>query len=344
MASAYEKLAVRYQGSKLSVNECKLERTTKGTPYITIKFLEGKTLEEILDEKLFKNDLEGFHNLFDEYVKRISYGEEKEIADYDLIFENIMIEQDGNGCYDLDNTWNVIDCEWTFEKAVETKEIAFRAVYCYLLEDEKRNGLNPDLIMRRLEIEASQAEQYRRQEMKFQKYVTGKRLSMAEIREAIGQPVYTLADLCGNVGRKVDDGRVQIYEDTGKGFREEHSFFPEEDGEQLVRTGEGTLELSVKIPRGRSAVRIDPGSHSCVIYIRRIGWNGEGISLKGKQIQMNGFRVGEDTYAFPTDDPNITLSLWGLPSVEDNRLEAVMEVTRMSPETVRRLQKRGLFS
>ena len=344
VASAYEKLAVRYQGSKLSVNECKLERTTKGTPYITIKFLEGKTLEEILDEKLFKNDLEGFHNLFDEYVKRISYGEEKEIADYDLIFENIMIEQDGNGCYDLDNTWNVIDCEWTFEKAVETKEIAFRAVYCYLLEDEKRNGLNPDLIMRRLEIEASQAEQYRRQEMKFQKYVTGKRLSMAEIREAIGQPVYTLADLCGNVGRKVDDGRVQIYEDTGKGFREEQSFFPEEDGEQLVRTGEGTLELSVKIPRGRSAVRIDPGSHSCVIYIRRIGWNGEGISLKGKQIQMNGFRVGEDTYAFPTDDPNITLSLWGLPSVEDNRLEAVMEVTRMSPETVRRLQKRGLFS
>ncbi len=100
----------------------------------------------------------------------------------------------------------------------------------------------------------------------------------------------------------------------------------------------------MKIPRGRSAVRIDPCSHACVIYIRRIGWNGEKISLKGKQIQMNGFRIGEDVYAFPTEDPNITLSLWGLPGGEENRLEAAMEVTRMPAETVKHLQKRGLFS
>lgn len=343
-ALACEKLAQRYRGSLLAVNECKLERTADGAPYITIKFLEGKTLEEILDERLYKNDLEGFHNLFDEYLKRISYGAEKEIADYDLIFENIIIEQDSNGCYKIDNAWNIIDCEWTFERAIDTKEIAFRAVYCYLLEDEKRNGLNPDLIFSKLEIGPAGAEQYRRQEMKFQKYVTGKRLSMAEIREAIGQPVYTLADFCDGLGRKVSDDRVQIYEDTGKGFQEEQSFFPEEDGEQLVRTDENTVELSVKIPRGRSAVRIDPGSHSCVIYIRRISWNGEEISLKGKQIQMNGFRIGEEVYAFPTNDPNITLSLWGLSSGEENRLEAVMEVTRMPEETVRHLQKRGLFS
>lgn len=346
-ASVYEKLAKRYQGSMLAVNECKLEHTAEGTPYITIKFLEGKTLEEILDERLYKNDLDGFQSLFDEYLERISYGEEKEIADYDLIFANIIIEQDDNGCYKVDNTWNVIDCEWTFEKAIETREIAFRAVYCYLLEDEKRNILNPDLIMDRLEIGLSEAEQYRRQEMKFQKYVTGKRLSMAEIWEAIDQPVYTLADFCERVSRKKPDERIQIYEDTGKGFREEQSFFLEEDGEQVVRTGENTVELSVAIPRGRSAVRIDPGSHSCVIYIRRIGWNGEEVPLKGKQIQMNGFRIGENVYAFPTDDPNISLSLWGLPSGEENRLEAVMEVTRMSLEAVRHLQKRekrGLFS
>ena len=91
-------------------------------------------------------------------------------------------------------------------------------------------------------------------------------------------------------------------------------------------------------------MRIDPGSHSCVIYIRRISWNGAEIPLKGKQLQMNGFKIGEDTYAFPTDDPNITLSLWGLSSEEENHLEAVMEITRMSLESVKHLQKRGLFS
>ncbi len=341
---AYQKLADRYQGSLLAVNECELDRRADGAPYIKIKFLEGKTLEEILDERLRKKDLEGFHSLFDEYLKRISWGEEKEIADYDMIFANIIVPQDGSGCYKIDSTWNLIDCEWTFEKAIETREIAFRALYCYLLEDEKRNGLNPDLIMNKLEIGQSEAEQYRRQEMKFQKYVTGKRLSMAEIREAIGQPIYALQDFCEGLRNKADDDRIQIYEDTGKGFSEEQSFFPEEDGEQLVRTEEGGLELSVRIPRGRSALRIDPGSHACLIYIRRISWNGEEVPLKGKQIQMNGFKIGEDVYAFPTEDPNITLSLWGLSGEEDNLLEAVMEVTRMPMETVKHLQKRGLFS
>lgn len=357
-ASACEKLAGRYEGSLLRVNECTLEKETDGTPYITIEFMEGRTLEEILDERLEKNDLEGFHSLFDEYLRRIAWGDEKEIADYDMIFANLLILQEGNGRdekgaenreIDIDRylhkgKWGLIDCEWTFERVIETREIAFRALYCYLLEDEKRNGLNPDLIMDKLEIGPVEAEQYRRQEMKFQKYVTGNRLSMAEIREAIGQPVYMFADFCEGLGNRSVDNRIQIYEDTGKGFQEEQSFFPEEDGEQILRTGEGTVELSVRIARGRSAVRIDPGSHACVIYIRRISWNGAEIPLKGKQLQMNGFKIGEDTYAFPTDDPNITLSLWGLPSEEENRLEAVMEVTAMPSETMKHLQKRGLFN
>ena len=356
--SACEKLAERYEGSLLTVNECKLERSADDTPYITIKFLEGRTLEEILDERLEKNDLEGFHSLFDEYLKRISWGEEKEIADYDMIFANLLIPQGSNGCDEKDDRnrgkeitrylneekWGLIDCEWTFDKTIETREIAFRALYCYLLEDEKRNGLNPDLIMEKLKIDPTEAEQYRRQEMKFQKYVTGKRLSMAEIREAIGQPVYRLADFCEGLGNKPADSRIQVYEDTGKGFLEEQSFFPDEDGEQILRTGEGTVEVSVRIARGRSAVRIDPGSRACVIYIKKIRWNGAEIPLKGKQLQMNGFKIGEDTYAFPTEDPNITLSLWGLSSEEENHLEAVMEITPMPTETMKHLQKRGLFN
>lgn len=357
-AAAYRKLSERYRGSRIAINECRLDRTAEGIPYITIKYLEGKTLEEILDERLEKNDLEGFHRLFDEYLKRISWGEEKSVADYDLIFENVLISQ-GNNSRDLksgknginnidgylnEEIWNVIDCEWTFDRTIESREIAFRAVYCYLLEDEKRNVLNPDLIFGKLQIGPTEAEQYRREEMKFQKYVTGNRLSMAEMMEIVGQPIYTLTDFCEALRNKTADDRVQIYEDTGKGFREEQSFFPEEDGEQLRRDGEGLVELSVRIPKGRSAVRIDPGSHACAVCIMRISWNGEEIPLKGKRLQMNGFRIGEDVYAFPTEDPNITLSLWDLPAGEENHLEAVMEVTRMSLESVRRLQKRGLFS
>ena len=73
-----------------------------------------------------------FHFYFQQYLERIGYNETFPVADFDLIFANILVK---------DDTWTLIDYEWTFGKPIETKELAFRAIYCYLLEDEKRNKL-----------------------------------------------------------------------------------------------------------------------------------------------------------------------------------------------------------
>ena len=69
-----------------------------------------------------------------------------------LIKNGYMIDPksgwDGN--YDIlvdGENWTLIDYEWTFGKQVEARELAFRAVYCYLLEDEKRNRLELDWIL-----------------------------------------------------------------------------------------------------------------------------------------------------------------------------------------------------
>ena len=181
---AYAKLDERYRGGELSINRCKLEKSGQEGAYLSLEYLTGTSLTELLDEKLESGDWKGFQALFEEYVRKISYREEEPVADYDLIFANILVS--------ADNTWNVIDYEWTFNRPIETKEIAFRAVYCYLLENEKRNKLNLNLITEKLGITQVDMEQYRKQEMDFQKYVTGKCKSMAEIREDIGYPVYTV--------------------------------------------------------------------------------------------------------------------------------------------------------
>jgi SAM-dependent methyltransferase len=333
-AGAYEKLEQRYRGSGLAVNSCELYRDETGAPYLSLEYLEGQTLEELLDACLERNDTEGFRNLFDLYLERISWGEGQEISDYDLIFANILVKN---------NVWYIIDCEWTFNQAIDTKEIAFRAVYCYLLENEKRNKLNLDLITDDLGISQADAENFRRQEMKFQKYVTGKRLSMAEIREAIGYPIYTTEAFCAGQEAAAGQDKVQIYEDTGRGFNEEQSFFLQENADQVRMEAGGRLELQVEVDGGRSALRIDPCSDYCLIHIQNILWNGEPLSVKGKQIQVNGFKVGENTYAFPTKDPNITLSLLGMRSESKNLLQAFMEVTKLPEETVKHIQKRGLF-
>ena len=337
-AAISEKLAARYEGSGLAINRCSLKKADGGVPYLSLEYIEGIRLEEMLDDCLEKNDVEGFHRLFDEYLIRISYGEEKQAADYDLIFANIIIAGD------IDDTWNVIDYEWSFEKNIKTKEIAFRSVYCYLLENEKRNRLNLDLIMEKLDITQSDAEQYRRQEMAFQQYVTGKHMSMAQIREAIGYQVYTLDDFCAGQQQADDRDRVQIYEDTGKGFQEEQSFFIEETAQEQMRvTEEGITELEVVVARGRSALRIDPCSDFCLIYLQEIRWNGVTVPLKGRQIQVNGMKVGENTYVFLTKDPNITLFLTGMQGEERNLLQVRMAVTKLPEETAKHIQKRGLF-
>lgn len=342
--SAYRKLEERYRDGALKINRCELQWDESGAPYVSLEYVEGISLEEMLDECLERNDTEGFQKLFDSYLDRIAKGEDKQVADYDLIFANILINSGEKSTRADDNEWNLIDYEWTFDRAVETKEIAFRAVYCYLLENEKRNKLNLDLIMNKLEITQSDAEQYRRQEMKFQKYVTGKNMSMAEICEAIGYPVYTTEAFCAVQEAAQSAGRLQIYEDTGGGFHEEQSFFPSEAGEQLRISADGSIELCVEIRRGRSALRIDPCSDYCLVCLKNIVWNGVSVPLKGKQIQVNGFKVGENTYAFPTKDPNITLFLPKPGNEESNLLQVSMEVTRLPEETMKHMQKRGLFS
>ena len=335
-ADAYKRLSQRYAGSGLAVNRCRLEEGEP--PCLCLEFVDGRTLEELMDERLSLNDTDGFLRLFDEYLKRISVGEDAGITDYDLIFANIIVPDN------VYNTWNVIDCEWSFPQSVETKQIAFRAVYCYLLEDEKRNALNLDYIFERLAVDQSEAEQYRKQEMRFQKYVTGKRMSLAEIRDNIGYPVYTVEAFCKGQEASGHKDRVQIYEDTGGGFCEEQSFFPDEASQEQIRISEdGMTQLEIPVPGGRSALRIDPCSDFCLIWLSEIRWNGTPVPLKEKRVTVNGFKVGDNTYVFPTRDPNITLSLAGMPNEESNLLQVSMEVTRLPEETVKHIRKRGLL-
>ena len=335
-AEAYRGLAERYAGSGLSINRCSLEEDPH--PYLRLEYLEGRTLAEIMDERLAHNDEEGFQSLFDEYLKRIAVGGQEKTSDYDLVFSNIIVPDN------INNTWNVIDCEWSFEQPIETKQIAFRAVYCYLLEDEKRNILNPDLIFKKLQIDQTDAEQYRKQEMRFQKYITGRKMSMAEIRDNIGYPVYTLEAFQRGQAAAGAESRVQIYEDTGSGFSEEQSYFLDENmGSQIRVTPKGMTELELAVAGGRSALRIDPGSKSCMVYIQEIRWNGEPLPWKGKRITANGFKVGDNTYVFPTQDPNITVSLAGIHSEADNLMQVRMEVTRLPEETAKHIKKRGLL-
>lgn len=327
MAAAYENLVARYESGRLGINRCELLAEEK---YVCaeFEFVQGKPLSQLMDECLEREDQEEFKRLFREYVDRTGYNSEFPAADFDLIFSNILVEGE---------KWTLIDYEWTFGKSIEPKELAFRAVYCYLLEDEKRNRLDLDWILEELGISQEEAEAYREQERDFQKFVTGKRLAMAEIRDLLGGRVMTPQKWIDRYQDSEAVNRVQIYEDRGQGCSEENSYFVQE-----AYQGENLIEMELTVEGDVELLRIDPAFASCVVKLQEVTFNGERVPLEKRKILLSNGKLAQPveqkrenycpSIVFPTEDPNLCLALRELKRQPENKLYVRMEVHRLPLE------------
>lgn len=328
LVTAYEGLTKRYEGSGLLVNKCRLVNTEEAY-YAKFEFVKGKPLSMYMDECLERQDYEGFMTLFEKYVKYIGYNEEYPVADFDLVFSNIMVDGEN---------WTLIDYEWTFGKAMETKELAFRAVYCYLLEDEKRNCLPLDRILDRLGITQKDADLYREQERDFQKFVTGKYLSMGEMRELIGGKIYEPQKVLHSLQTEGEVFKVQIYKDTGNGYREEESEFLED-----AYKGGNEIELEYTFDGNVQSLRIDPAFDSCMCKIQEMTLNGEAVPLGTRGVLYVNGKVlkGKEgiSLIFPTTDPNINISMQKLQPKAENHLYLRMEIVRLPMGMAEDIQK-----
>lgn len=315
MAAAYTGLQERYEGGALEINRCTLVDTEEDL-YVEFEFVQGVPLSELMDGCLERGDTEGFHEYFKKYLEYVGYNEDYPVADFDLIFANILVNKD---------RWTLIDYEWTFGKPIPVKKLAFRAVYCYLLEDEKRNKLDLDRILEELEITEAEAEELRREEADFQSFVTGKSASMAVMRDLIGYRMMVPQKWIEKYQDSESINRVQIYEDYGEGYKEESSYFVPE-----AYQGENLIEMDVLVGRSVQVLRIDPAFASCIVQVKELLWNGEPIPYDKKKIlAVNGRIAKPATLIFPTDDPNININLQELEHRDENILTAKLEVVRV---------------
>lgn len=323
MEAAYQALCERYEGSGLHINPC-MYHEQEG--YAEFPFEQGTTLETLMDQCLSEKDPDGFQRLFNKYWELVSYRKEGytgNIADYDLIFANILVDGEN---------WTVIDYEWTTKEAVEDKEIAFRAIYCYILEDEKRNELNLDYIMQQLNVTEDEAEEYRHKEAIFQKKVTGKRKSMGEIRAAIGTYAVDPKKLMEEHLQEILDERIQLYYDRGQGFCESDSRYVPD-----VYVKERQIETMLTVEGDVRNFRVDPADKPCIVKLQQLLWNGMPVTFEKKFIETNGKQVKPGTYLFATADPNLVLHvealvMAGMRAGEENRVELKMEVSPVSAE------------
>lgn len=312
MGVAYENLRERYDGSGLYVNQCRLYERNKQL-WASFEFVSGITLAEMMDRCLEKDDIEGFHALFRQYLEKIGYNQNYPVSDYDLIFANILVKGD---------KWTIIDYEWTFGKPQDVKETAFRAIYCYLLEDEKRKKLNLKLILDELGITEEEAETFKAQELEFQKFVTGQRNSMSEMRDMIGHRVIRPMNWVDKIVTAEDVLRFQVYEDKGQGYQEQQSYFVPE-----AFVTDGWIEAELAVEGDVLMLRVDPVMSSCVVKLHELSFNGAPINYHNKRMVITNGKLAGDSFVFATEDPNINIKISELPKQQDNILKIKMEVS-----------------
>lgn len=327
MKPMYELLAKRYESGRLIVNP--LVDITDGCAKFAYE--TGTPLSQLLDERLMKDDIDGFIELFFEFVDRISENAQMLIADMDMVFSNILVDGD---------TWKLLDYEWSYEKQVPTKELAFRALYCYLLEDEKRNKFNFDLILKRLDITPDEADGYRENEMRFQKTVTGRRMSMPQLRELIGGAIIVPQKSLLAKEEGAEKKRVQIYYDEGEGFSEVNSFFLSQPYD-----ASGSMTIELDLPSTVKQVRIDPAMLPCITTIKEVVLNGEVLPiLEPKCIIVNGKATidkegGAVTAAFGTSDPNIYIKVSDRVKSTGNAFSVTLQTVMLPEQMAKSLEK-----
>ncbi len=321
MAGIYPELKNRYEGGGLSVCPCE----PCGDPEGSVRFehCPGTPLSRLMKDAVLSGNEKRFREFFGRYLSLISHGEEgAAVTDLDLLFSNIMVDK---------GRWTVIDYEWTSRETVPACDLAFRALYCFMMtlpEDAVIPGI--DGIIEELGITPRRMEEIRKEEAAFQKKITGNQLTLGEIRERLANRVYTADDL--NSGENLRSETL-VYEDTGHGFNED----------ETVRFSE--CNFTYQVPSGRKAVRIDPCSFRCLLKVSALSFMGKVIPEK--EIGTNGVRLAPGLYAFDTEDPWITFEIdrSGLPGGE---LIFESEVSQITDDMATALtglkkKKRGLF-
>lgn len=318
-----ELLIKKYADSELKICPCKLVDEGRA---VLFPYIEGTQLSELMDEKLKKDDMEGFEKLFDRFVELIGSGNDEKVSDNDLVFSNIIVDKD---------TWTVIDYEWVEHKAADVKEQAFRALYCYILEDDFRNKINYDRLIKKLDITVDEEQGFREHEQAFQKEVTGRHKSLGELRDILGGKVLELEKSIADAAGEADKRRIRVYFDTGAGFNEQEAFYLEEkyDSDEYV-------EATIEVPVNARKVRIDPCESYAMTFIEDIAFNGSAIDIKdNKRVYINGKKLKDSslqgiTTVFFNEDPNIVIEVSDIVRSTGNAMLVRMKTSLIKKEMV----------
>ena len=307
----YGKLENIFSGSLFVPNKAEMKQN-----YIEFEFLEGRTLEEVLDECILNSDYDSFYLWIKKYVDEIKktyeennfektqkfidvFGDVKLPAgekgvnyiDIDLVFSNIIVH---------DNAWTVIDYEWTFDFCVPVNYVIWRALREYVLTSSVRDVIPIEKLIDFVGINETAIRAYESMEIHFQyDYCYKEQKNLHELYNIIGERVVGSARFSDMINKEDDLYKVQLYYGYDGELTEENSEFI-----KIIPDEKGICHLTIGLSENIHVLRMDPAQKRCVLEIyKAFGYVGEQeYELK---YAVNGYEFSDKSYVIDNDDPQI---------------------------------------
>lgn len=206
---AYKKLCSQYENTGLKFNRCRC-----GDAGIEFEYLQGKPLQEIVQQAVIRQDMKKVFDILRRMVQYIRNGTNNrqfamtkdfakvfgevniaafegencsEVSDIDLTLPNIIVNKDGD--------WNVIDYEWTFFFPIPQNFLIYRMLFFLHLDNPGIDELSMDKLLSFAGIRDLQAGAFAEMERAFQSFVTAGQAPYREMVNLLGRSYRNIVQL-----------------------------------------------------------------------------------------------------------------------------------------------------
>ena len=301
----FRELEKLYAESGLKINQC--ERIDSS---VEMEYLEGQTLEEILDGYVARKEYDKLEECLETYLSILTKAAQDEfrpteefrkvfgpvpelthmksaaVTDIDMVLNNVIVCQG----------WNLIDYEWTFDFPIPVEYVVYRVLHYYFETTGARNEI---LRERKIYEKFGLSEERRRifagMERNFQQYIIQGYEPLRVMYPKITPGVISVADT-------VEMYRRQMFDNLQVFWSKDHAMC-EENSRRFSSSDGNSVQCSMTFAEQTGCIRLDPGENPCVVQIRRFCVNGR--ELSPEMYTTNGVYLGEGLYLFEHQDPNV---------------------------------------
>lgn len=290
MEESYAQLSKQYEDTIFVPNACRIVKNDEAQVSAEFDYVEGRTLDEILIQKVEDGDKKYVLDAVKKYCDAVKSLPKTGYSNLDLIFTNIFPDE-------KTGKWIVIDYEWTKSKDERPEFIIFRALRYFVNECI---GLGYGKLMEELSlfelcgIDEIRMATFEEEELSLQREIAGDRISLIGYNSIFGQDALSVQTLIDRslILKRID--RVKVYYDLGNGFNEENTAFVCGQVKENDR-----VCLDIPITQEVKALRIDPSDDACMIKLEQV---------PAATIQVNGLSLDGGVVFFPKEDPQIVLT------------------------------------